>query len=150
MKHRRLVLLIAVITMAFALTSCQALIDLILGRNTVTVSIEERITMFQETLNQQDRTGILNHLHEDMESLPNVADLSYWEIPFPYAYNPYAFTLQQIDANDVATYTYEDQNGTGIIEFTMKLEGTEYKILRIYRTLDGSPDVYELKVFTDL
>ena len=146
MKYGRIALLIMAAAMMLALVSCEDLMNMLFG-DTVTVTIAQRITAFETTLNGADRTGILDHLHVNMASRQQVAALDYWELgQLAYDYAPFTFGTPTVDENGVATCTYDAGNGTGEIVFTMALEGTEYKILKLVLTIDGvSAPPYELK-----
>ena len=144
MNHRKILLAAIAVCTVFAITSCDQLLSSLFG-----TTIEAQIAAFEETLNKEDREGILDHIHPDMKNRnqlkdPTVIDVSY----IGYANHPFKFSNPEVDENDVAVYDYLDGNGaTGTVEFAMALDGYDYKILRLKVTLDNVAESLEFKRF---
>ena len=140
MKYGKIALLITAALFTLTLTSCQMLMDLLFG-DTVTVTIAERIAAFEESLNVQDQPNILDHIHPDMRNSDQLKDPLVIGVS-PLDYSNHDFIIGEPDINqetNVATCTFENGNGaTGVIEFAMKLDDTEYKILRFTLTITGA------------
>lgn len=148
MTLKKIALILMAIGILFGLTSCEDLLQGLLGGG---VTIQEQITAFQGSLNAaaRDAEVLRSHLHPDMLNYQQLADLQVWEDgSLSSAYADFTFGAATVGANDVATCTYSAGNGTGTIEFSMRLDGSDYKILRIELTIDGvAGDPYVLERF---
>ena len=141
MKYRKIFLVAVSVCIALAVTSCDQLMSSLFGTN-----IEARILAFEKTLNTEDRSDILDHIHPDMKNRnqlkdPTVIDVSY----LSYSNHPFTIGAPDVDGN-IAVCSYLDGNGaTGTIEFTMALDGYDYKILKLKLTLENYTDPLEFK-----
>lgn len=146
MSCKKIILPLVAIALVFTVTSCEDLLRSLFG-----ISIEDQINAFEATLNTADRTGILDHIHPDMKNRDQLNDpLVIDESPLGYANHDFEFGEPVVSDVNVATCSYLDGNGaTGTIEFTMALDGYDWKILKLYLTLDNAPvgeEVFELKL----
>ncbi|RKX73553.1 MAG: hypothetical protein DRP87_18700 [Spirochaetes bacterium] len=68
--------------------------DLFKGLMGTTVSIEERIVLFQTELNKEDRSEIYLHFHPDTQNRQQIAASEVIETgPLAYDYQPYAINI---------------------------------------------------------
>lgn len=138
MKFKKIIFAAVAALFAFTVTSCDELLSSLFG-----VSIEERITAFETTLNTPDRPNILDHIHPDMQNRNQLNDKTAIDVsPLGYANHDFEIGAPVVDDANVATCSYVDGNGaTGTIVFTMALDGYDYKILNLTLTLDNAgPD----------
>lgn len=136
------ILFVSVALLVFAVTSCEELLG--------GVSIEERISAFEATLNTADRADILDHIHPDMKNRDQLNDETIIDVsPLGYANHDFDFGAPVVSDDDVASCSYTDGNDVaGQIVFVMALDGYDYKILQLTLTLDNAgPDdePFELK-----
>ena len=134
MKYKNIILAAVAALTVLAVTSCDELLSSLFG-----VSIEERITAFEATLNTTERTDILDHIHPDMKNRKQLNDPDIiLGSSLDYFNHVFEIGVPSVDDADVATCSYLDGNGaTGTIEFAMALDGYDYKILRLTLTLDN-------------
>ena len=157
MHRKRIVFYVAAIALTLSLASCQALIDLIGDLMNKEVTIAERISLFQDMLNEMDRSAeaIQPHFHvTNTVDYDSIADPEVFESgPLSYANAPFTFTLPDPIEGTVITCTFENGSyATGQIVFTMELrdaESADYRIKRFDLTLDGDTTgtVYTIKYF---
>ncbi len=132
MKYRKITLAVVTVALIFGLTSCQQLLVSLFG-----TTIEEQISAFQATLNTDDRSDILDHIHPDMANYQQLADpQTFIDSPLYYGYQPFTFGPPTVDKNNVAVCSFLNDVATGTITFTMALDGYDYKILKLNITLD--------------
>ncbi len=141
MKYKKIIFVAVAALLVFSVTSCEELLSSLFG-----VSIEERITGFEATLNTADRTDILNHFHPLMENRNQLNDPAVIDdSPLRYANHDFSFGTPDIDDSNIATCSFlNGQGATGTIVFTMDLDGYDYKILKLTLTLDAGGEPFEL------
>ena len=142
MRIGRIALLFMVVVAAIGLTSCQELLDMLLGGG---IEISDQIAAFETTLNSADRADIRTHFHPGMTGYQQLADAAVFDTgPLSYANADFDFGTPDVNASNIATCTYSDGNGaTGTIVFTMVLDGSDYKINKIVLTVQAVPYVLE-------
>jgi len=123
-----------------SLTSCQDLLDLILGGG---VTITERVDQFELMLNDENRTvaDFKSHLHPTEMQNYNQIDTDTIETgPLRTANADFIIGVPSI-AGDIASCSFENVNGaTGTLELEMAKDGSDYKIKKITLTLDSAPN----------
>lgn len=78
----------------FGLTGCDGLSGLLGGG----MSISERISAFENDLNQEDRSGIYTNFHENTANREQIADEAVLnDGPLGYANQPFALSLSSVD-----------------------------------------------------
>ncbi len=143
MKHRKILLVLLAAGVVLLLGSCDQLMSSLFG-----VSIEARIDAFEDTLNTEDRADILDHLHVDMRNRQQLADPTVIDAsPLGYANEPFVIGAPEVDDNDVAVCSFQHINASGTIEFTMKREGLDYKILRLKLSLNDGDTTLDFRRF---
>ena len=144
MNCKKIILPLVTAALVLTFTSCEELLRTLFG-----VSIEDRIVAFEKTLNTSDRTDFLDHIHPDMKNRDQLKDLQVIDdSPLGYSNADFSFGEPVISDTNVATCSFESANGTGTIEFTMALDGYDWKILKLYLTLPNAPpdeNFFELK-----
>jgi len=141
MKNKNILLALLAVCIALAVTSCDQLFSSLFG-----TSIEARIDAFEQTLNMEDRSDMLNHFHPEMNNYNQLKDLDIFEDSYlAYANQPFTISSPEVDENDVAVCSFQHTDATGTIEFTMALDDYDYKILKLKLTLDDVPEPLELK-----
>lgn len=140
MNCKKIILPLVAAALVLTFTSCEELLRSLFG-----VSIEERIVAFEKTLNTADRADILDHIHPDMKNRdqlkdPEVIDKS----PLGSSNAEFDFGDPVVNDANVATCRFLNGHGaTGTIEFTMALDGYDWKILKLYLTVGDN--AFELK-----
>ena len=146
MKTRIFIILGIVVALVGSLTSCQELMDLILGKEGVTIT--ERVDQFVVTLNDDNRTlaDFKSHLSPTMLNYDQIDWDTIEAGPLSTSNADFIIGTPSV-ADNVATCTFENVNGaTGTIVLTMALDGSDHKIKKITLTLASAPDdPYELK-----
>ncbi len=119
------------------------------------VTITERITLFTEALNLEDRTNLYTHFHEDTQNRQQIASSTVVESgPMAYANrsdtSPFVITITDqtspdADGKVTVTATFVNANLTaadpGSITFVMKeIEATVWYILSFTLWIDVNDD----------
>ena len=139
MNRRRALVILTVILMAVALSSC----DILMGF--LGTSIETRIGQFEDALNEEDRTNINEHFHPSMDNHQQIADSVVFDTG-PLSYDYYKFTIgdPEVDGS-IATCDFENGIGiTGTLTLTMEQDGFDYKIRKLTLSIDGTSVTYTL------
>ncbi len=148
--------IVRITALAFAtlvvFSSCDLLMSLLdLGDGGVTVT--ERINLFEEDLNKEDRSQLVaTHFHpEDLDSFDQMlAEITVSTSPFRYSNAPFVIgepsSIDTVGDAEVATCDFS--NGfavAGTVVFTLKLDGADYKIRRIVLTIEGASEEYVIE-----
>ena len=140
MKKRSLIIIGIIVLLVMSITSCQWLLDLILGEESG-VTITERINQFETTLNDADRTveTFKSHLHPTLMQQYNQIDSDTIELG-PLGKTHANFTIGEPSiVDDVATCSFESADTSGTIVFEMALYESDYMIKKITLTLASDP-----------
>lgn len=126
--------------LVLTLTSCQELLDLIMGGG---VTVEERVNQFELMLNNANRTvdDFKSHLHPtEMQNYAQIDEDTIETGPLRTANADFIIGEPNF-VGDIATCTFENVNGaTGTLELQMAEDGSDYKIKKITLTLDSAPN----------
>ncbi|MBT3275884.1 MAG: hypothetical protein HN368_22235 [Spirochaetales bacterium] len=147
MHFKKIVFLLGIVTLAFTFTSCEEILAQLFGDTEppIEVSIGERIQLFEDMLNAEDRTAeiIQPHFHETLtEDYGSIAAPAVF-VTGPLAYDNAMFTITPPApiVGDVITCTFVNgYTATGVIVFTMALAeagGADYRIQKFTLTMDA-------------
>ena len=148
MKPLKIVVLAALAV--FVLTSCDILMSLLSPVEGVTVA--ERINLFESDLNIDDRSAefVQKHFHPDVESFDQIqAEITTTYSPLRYTHHDFQIdepsSVVESGDTQIATCTFSDADADGTMVFTMKLDGENYKILKLVVTIEGSADEFVIQ-----
>ena len=123
------VIIAAVVLVSLMLAGCPGLPE--------PVSIEERINLFEKDLN--DGKDLQGHFHPELLDYENIADEEVFKSgPLSTTNAPFNIS-EPVITGDVASCTFYNTASDGMMEFTMKLDGYDYKILKLMVTVGTNP-----------
>ena len=101
------------------------------------VTIEDRIDMFKDELNKDDRSNAYTHFHPDTASYNQIKPHSYWELtPLATGYMPFDINLTSTPDNEatgqenVDADFYRENSLYGDCSFVMEKSGEDWYIRR--------------------